>query len=268
MKTLYKTLFIVLLPGVISCTKTVEFKGEMSAPKLVINSIFSTDSVFKVSVSESRFFLDDAPIETLPDANVKLYSGETLLGTFTPQNDGIFTLDGIYPEVEKNYTLKVKASGYDNAEATATLPRAVPIVSIDTLFNSDPYGYTEMEIKIKINDPGNEKNYYRISCVADIYRYNEEEPNTFFYSREFVWLWSDDPVITGGEQESDIFGTDVYNTYNIFDDTFFSGKTYSITMGLDAWMFYDAYEESYYILNFYLENLSEDYFTYIKSRTM
>ena len=55
-----KFTYILLLFGIISCEKVIPFDGDVNTPKLVINSVFESDSTFKVHVSSSRSVIDTA----------------------------------------------------------------------------------------------------------------------------------------------------------------------------------------------------------------
>ena len=56
MKKTYLVLIIALT--YISCEKVIPFEGSVTIPKLVINSIFESDSTFKVHVSSSRSVIE------------------------------------------------------------------------------------------------------------------------------------------------------------------------------------------------------------------
>lgn len=54
---------ILILAGlmaltVVSCRKEIKYKGDAEDPLVVVNSIMEADSVIKIHVEQSRFFLD------------------------------------------------------------------------------------------------------------------------------------------------------------------------------------------------------------------
>ncbi len=267
MKNIY--LLLLITPLLFSCTKIVEFNGEISEPKLVINSIINPDSAIKVSVSESRFFLDDAPIDNIENATVKLFEDEIFITSLAHLADGYYTSSDVMPIAGKSYTIEVDAPDFDEAHSEATIPNKIDIVSIDTLttYYTD-YAYPEnFEVGVKITDPAEEKNYYRISCDIESWRYVESSQE-YIYNINDAWLWSDDPVLTGGEGNNEIFDTGVYNEYNIFDDMFFNGGTYTVKMNIGTWHLMSDHEKCHYKIHIFLESLSEEYFKYLKSRTL
>ena len=69
-----KKIFILLIIAstFISCEKVIPFEGDVTVSKLVINSIFESDSTFKVHVSSSRSVVDTASFLNIEDAEVKI----------------------------------------------------------------------------------------------------------------------------------------------------------------------------------------------------
>ncbi len=73
---LLKFLFSLIFLGIIlsACTTNIEFSGEVTAPKVVVHSFVSPDSVVSAYVSLSTFFLSDTLKYKHPyDADVSLY---------------------------------------------------------------------------------------------------------------------------------------------------------------------------------------------------
>ena len=68
-----KLLFLLSVSLIyISCEKVIPFEGDVNIPKLVINSIFQSDSTFKVHVSSSRSVIDTASFQNIEDAIVTI----------------------------------------------------------------------------------------------------------------------------------------------------------------------------------------------------
>ena len=271
MKIINKISIIALLSIVMfSCTKTVEFNGEMSDPKIVVNSIFSQDTSLWVNITTSRFFLDNAPLTFIDNATVAVYKNGDYVADMIHSGEGNYSLASLIPQPDVTYSLKVTAPDMEEVTCEASFPVPIQIVSIDTINNYDPESWNSTySVKLKINDPAGEKNYYRISMYADRYIFQETYPKEYTVYRELPWIWSDDVVLTGGgEEETDIFDSGVYNEYNIFDDTFFDGSEYTLDFRFDNYFLMDDVEENYAMVFFVLETLSEEYFTYLRSKTV
>ena len=83
MKKLFFLLSISL--AYISCEKVIPFEGDVNIPKLVINSIFQSDSSFKVHVSSSRSVIDTSSFQNIGDAvvTIKDENGNPQLSQFS-----------------------------------------------------------------------------------------------------------------------------------------------------------------------------------------
>ena len=79
-----KKLFFIIIISLIyvSCEKIIPFEGDITIPKLVINSIFESDSSFKVHVSSSRSVIDTASFKNIEDADESDFFGFSLVTTF------------------------------------------------------------------------------------------------------------------------------------------------------------------------------------------
>ncbi|PLW99995.1 MAG: hypothetical protein C0593_01935 [Marinilabiliales bacterium] len=268
MKSYKIFLFLISLTMMFSCTKTVEFKGEVTEPMLVVNSIINPDSAFKVHVTKSRFFLDDAPISNVESANVRILKDDALIAELSHTVDGIYTVADITPEAGQKYQIEVSAPGYDDTRAEAMIPTTVAIASLDTATVTHEEYWDEMfEIGVKINDPANTENFYRVSAYLDSYIFDEQTGDYWHY-RDYIWLSSEDPVITGGENSGDIFDVGYYNEFRIFNDSYFEGQSYTVKFMSDRWQLSTEHPESFFLIHVYLESLSEEYFTYLRSRAM
>ena len=188
------------------------------------------------------------------------------MGTLPHTSEGIYEDPGIIPDANKEYSIQVEAQDFKDVSSTANIPIPVPISSFDTLTTFYDNYLENMEVKLEIRDPANEENYYRISCYAEAW-YWDELAGEFYYDKRNMWIWSDDPVIAGTEGENEIFDTGAYNEFNIFNDDLFNGKSYRVKFYISPWELMSDNEESHFKLHFYLETLSKDYFKYLKTRT-
>ena len=128
-----------------SCEKEIEFNGEQTDPKLVINSLVEPGQPVSAAISKSFFFLDNDANTIAPDNLVAtLYVNGNLIGEMTPHYDTIISYDIWDPNdpnlghVQKVYTheycpvegdivkITATANGFDEVEgATSALPSIV-----------------------------------------------------------------------------------------------------------------------------------------------
>ena len=94
-----KKLFFLLSVSFIyiSCEKVIPFEGDVNIPKLVINSIFQSDSTFKVHVSSSRSVIDTASFQNIEDAVVKIKDDNGAIIETLNHLDNGFYLGQVFP---------------------------------------------------------------------------------------------------------------------------------------------------------------------------
>lgn len=156
---------LLILPLALGCGSCIDqISTDLPAPPkvLVVNSIITPDSVFRVQVSRVTSIVDSAS-RLLSSARVYLVapgrSPELL------RNQG----RGLYASVNKPvsgvpYTLRAEADDYPLASATDTVPTAVPIregwysYPTGTDQNQDYFG----TIVVRFDDPAPTANFYEL----------------------------------------------------------------------------------------------------------
>lgn len=226
-----------------SCINELEFNGEQQKPMLVLNSFVTPDSVVKVLLTRSKFFLDDdTKFDTITNAEVKLFVNGIFVEKLNPGTNGYYT--GTYFPKE-NDILKFVANSPQLAEVTATTNIAPKqtIIGIDSSsvslgvypmvqyssYNGGPFiadttGYsysTGLDLRIRFKDAPNVKNYYRLVLKAKSYYTDGKVVENTVNSS------SDDLVF--GSNNTDILGEmSSYYLYNEFNDQLFDGKIYEL----------------------------------------
>jgi len=240
----FHLLFIISLSIIFfSCTNEIEFNGEQQKPMLVLNSFVTPDSVIKVLLTRSKFFLDDdSKFDTIINAEVKLYVNDIFVEKLNPNTNGYYT--GAYFPKE-NDMLKFVAISPQLGEVAATtniVPKQA-IIGIDSSsvslgvypdvqyssYNGGPliadttgYRYsTGLDLRIRFKDTPNVKNYYRLVLKGKSYYTNGKVVENTINS-------STDDLVFGGSQ-TDILGEmSSYYLFNEFNDQLFDGKTYEL----------------------------------------
>ena len=117
-RVLFLLISIVLLS---SCEKEIEFTGEMTDSKLVINSVVRSGHRAEAFVSKSYFFLDNQANTTAPDDLVaSLYVNGNLLGEMTPHYDTVVSYD-IWDPNNPNLGRVQKVYTYDYCPAVGDI---------------------------------------------------------------------------------------------------------------------------------------------------
>ncbi len=176
-----------------SCRKEFIIEQPPLPPKLVVNCLFSPDSVFNIQVSKLHYIYDTTDA-TVKNAEVILYQDGHLFETL------IFnTVSKSYksikkPEYGKTYTVTVEANGFPNTVADDKVPDSIYIDSANIYISAyyDSWEERNLDIvKLYFKDDTSEENYYEIICFKD----ENPEPPPHYYSFPYG-ITSIDPVIS------------------------------------------------------------------------
>lgn len=266
-----------------SCEKDVEFKGEMTKSVLVVNSFVSPDSVVSANVSESKFFLEEeSTITGIENATVSVYVNGTFKEKMIHLDKGNYT--GTYiPTIGEIIKLVVTVPTKTEVSCEDKVLTRPEIVSVDTTVTSSTGGYLldyhtkinsndtqvydtigksrnyDCEFKIKMKDKGSEKNYYRLAVVRKS-TFEGESGYEFAHITDNIdpQAYSSDPLQT--EDDS--------NPFCVFSDDIINGKEYTLKFKLsqNVITFYNRPKETKQELIIALQQISKDYYLYLRTR--
>ena len=171
------------------CEKAVDVDVPFESPKLVLNGFMNPDSSFSAHISKSQFVLDRADLKNIPDATVRIYEGENLLGEMEHQEEGLYKLPDIFPEPGKTYTIQAEKAGFAEVNAKEIVLNPLNISD----FKYDTTGVKEIgEIKVAyeftLHDPAGEKNYYLLRLTEKGLRKTYYGLNSETEEPEWKWL--------------------------------------------------------------------------------
>ncbi|NLI72310.1 MAG: DUF4249 domain-containing protein [Bacteroidales bacterium] len=297
MKKIIYILLVVLMTA--SCEKVIEFKGEKTAPMLVVNSIIAADSTITMEVTESRFFLsDDNSMKHIENADIKLIVNgkyKEKLMKLSPAG----TYGSAY-KVSAGDEIKIEAStpGLPAVTATTKLPIKPIVLNVDTVSTTiisyqmekssleqleedtvGEYRLKNIKFKMKFKDNGDEKNYYRLIVKKRTYYEKMNQLSGFWddrgYHEEQITHF-EDIVFENSNQVGDwesIFEDDEKTYfYDTFSDDLINGQEYELKFSdeiVQNHFYYDKNrkahnpEKTVYLI--YLQELSTDYYLYIRS---
>lgn len=281
--------FALFAVALTSCEKTIEFKGKVLDPKIVVYSVLNPDSLVRTYLSSSHAVFDeDFSYKQLTGANVSLYRDGVLeekLAYIRPQEyQGVvavpeltqYSSSTLRPRAGSTYRLEVTMPGYQDARTETILPDAVPLLGVDTatvVQTDDEFGYTytEWEIGVRFRDPPVDHNFYRL-IVREEYGYYVGD-KSLPYTNDFpvvissydIYVESDDPLLSP-DAESGIFGTDESNSFSVFSDELIDGKEHvlNFSLGYNPEPPDTAYHEFHRIV-IYFQSITEDLYSYLRS---
>lgn len=262
MKRLNLYLFIIFFVICLySCEKVIEIEIPEVKPSLVVNSIFSPDSLLKVQISSSNYIYDSSE-NYINDAIVELYLEGNLIENL--ENSG----NGFYKSISKpidlkNYQIKVKHSDYDEVSSESYIPEKVEIKSLKNTFNSyrDMYGDYCHQLEIIFIDPPETENFYEIKLYIDSLKdWFWSHDDTIVYKSEFLYFNTNDIVLNS---EIDFSQN---NNMVFFSDELINGEEKSIILNYKFSSFpSDEPIDTLFNLFVQFNSTSKEYFEYEES---
>jgi len=275
-----------------SCEKEIEFKGEQTDPKLVINSLVEPGRRVEASMSKSCFFLQSPPDMQPPtDLQALLYVNGVLMGGMTPFADTVWELyyddytvrSGFYHDycAQVGDIIKITASadGYDDVEGTTSpLPTPVEVEAEYELtqwyseyihqFNYETFEYEEdsllfvsgtMNMTVTLTDPN--------PGISDCFRLSTGMNHRYYGYPFYLDCDYSDPIFGGSFTDDEFLISDIASQpEGVFTDLLFDGSSYQIKMEVyfDCQLELDDITESYRV-PFLMEHLTKEYLNYLST---
>ena len=270
---------ITLTSLLISCEMVVDVDIPEEPPRLVLNAFLQADSVVVVELTESQSILTNTFLPHVGGALVTLSENGQLVATLEESEGAGIYFSSFTPSIGKTYTLRVSKTGFEPVEGSTVIPvpmvvRAVTAdtITMDRRFNGDPHDtkatFSLGEVRITLDDPGDERNYYGVSAYRYERGFKGERDNRGDYvitdtvrTVRSLYFSSDDPATAsvvdefagGGETSSNIIS---------FSDEFFNGKTYSLRLTQNVLSSWDA---AYTQLHLVLHATDEAQYRYFRA---
>lgn len=258
-------LSLPLLLALSACEQIIEPDLPEHTPRLVLQAFFTPDSTWVAFVGRSAGILESQPERerAVAEATVELLVGDRVIDELEFfQEERLYVWEKGALQAGESYSLRVSAPGFATIQATDAIPRLVPTAiasyRINTSADSESRISGDFSIKLEIQDPPGETNYYQIRFFRSGHRLGrDEEPfEESFYTVEESFSTQDPSIIADNDVDDFI---EELSTAPFFKDTLFDGQTHVIELSGD----YDAPEHS----RFYIQVLyvSETYYEYLKS---
>lgn len=273
----------ILLPG---CEHELDYYMGEQEPRLTMNALL------EAGATENRVFLSlsgKSVIKPVRQATLKLYLNgvcrETVEGGYRHQWDEeaqrLSCLLKTVLSPEDVVRLEVSAEqGKYQASAEVIMPSAPAVIEqVDTMVTKLWTGNSEfdaIQYKIRIRDLPDERNYYRLIIQNGIY-YAERPPEgwipsevqTIYDQEEFVL--SQGHHQTSGDEDYNPFQTNIPNIYQVFTDTYFEDRDYTLNVYTgyrpadDYWYDWDQHICGYARIR--LLQITEEEYRYLRALT-
>jgi hypothetical protein len=234
---------------IFSCETRTELNLPEIQPKIVLNSFFNPDSLFRINLTlsklkNSRDFNLINKWTYINNADIRLFVDNEIITDFIFKNKGNFVSSAYKPIAGKEYTIQIKYTDYQEIEAKSLIPEKITIDSLYYSFIEDESGSKMLKVNIIWNDPP-EQNFYYIFVIKEEQYYGyKESPAIFLRNNTIFGDWT-----TG-------------QSLMVFDDKIFNNHYFNFDMLLN----YDVaqFGPTYYI--FYLVHLSKDFYLWAESQ--
>ena len=262
------TLIIALLM-LAACETPIQVDLPEQDPALVVNSLFTPDSTWNVNVSTSVVYDEQINPRDVNDAIVEIFDGDRLVERLeSAGTGGVYVSPGnLKPEAGRIYTLRVKASGFDEVVGVGSAPEPIPTGGL--VFEGEAFVRFEYQysVTMDIQDIPDRKNYFGLYTLQLHKEYqgnsllSEHYNNGFFKTRDAVLA------------EQDVFEPEEsYFEDSFFTDELFEGRSHTLDFRVIGFQTLEAEPElspdnTHIEIEHYvnLMTLSEDMYKYWKT---
>ena len=246
-KVIFIISFFIIL---ISCEKIIPFTGEISQSKLVVNSLFDSENPWRIHVSYSLSVIDNGELGNVEDASVVIKDSiGNIVETLLYESEGYYR-GNTYPQSNQDYRIEVTANGYNDVYSEDRLPSSINIISVDTMTNIVD-GEEQFDMNIKFEDPGDFRNYYRISVHMGWWDIDWQTGDSILEEYQMPVLL-EDPVFNNQNK---------WENEGLFTDLLFDGQEKDLEIAVEL---YEKLDDVEY-LEVWLFNITEATYNFNKS---
>lgn len=231
-----------------SCTKIVDIHFPEHTPELVVNCLFTPDSLLTLQVSTTVGFNDSIKNEFTESLDIELYCDDNYIEDLTDQGKGTY-ISNIYPEVEKMYKIKINRENAKTITAQSYIPKLPEYINFDTIlsFYYDPKEEIFFSLGLlSINDSPTSDDYYSFQLTM-----SPRDFNNFYY---IGYKYTDERLKSSEIEKYE-------KSFMLFTDKYFNGQDVVLSFDYTAW---PTDSQTYYLI-YKFKTLSSDYYKYINS---
>ncbi len=197
-------IIIVIITAFCSCEQEVPIDINEIEPVLVVNSLFTDNKEFIVTVEKSCFMYDTNST-FLNNAVVKLYENEVFIKQLQLLDSGKYTASDFIPQVNKKYTVYVDCDGFNSVNASSKLPEKFTDTEYKIITDGYTNEYGEMFnlLKLKVNSNTSDNYYMLEMCYDSVYsqEFNFETQLMEFKYRNYpIVIYSDNIFLISENQ--------------------------------------------------------------------
>lgn len=222
-----KVYIIFLSVLFIGCDKELDFDGFKNTPEVVVQSHFTTDSVFHVLLGLSSDIMQTGfQNKVISDAEVVILDSLGNIIQLVHTSNGHYRSTE-YPKEGMPYRLDIRTSDGKNIRSRDLIPSDSLKASVDTVTGPA----NRLDLKLKLNDPANSENRYILRLLEYSTHYQLNEKTQVIDS---VTAWHPMSIISSNNifEISNSLRGNVLN-FEMFEDEFFDGQQYLLNVMID-----------------------------------
>ncbi|MGK7396012.1 MAG: DUF4249 domain-containing protein [Candidatus Cyclobacteriaceae bacterium M3_2C_046] len=149
-----------------SCTEDILVDIPVQPEKLVINNLFSPDSLWQVQVSRTRSIADTVAPDDVSGAEVYIFHNQEPLEKLVEQSPGVYQSVKYRPLPGELYQVKVKAGGLISVEAENQVPEqqfSLNMQELRPLEDVPDFLAQNQVLKIRIRQPASTDDFFNLS---------------------------------------------------------------------------------------------------------
>lgn len=246
-------LLSVMISGMlISCEDPLQFRGDVTDSKVVVNATVQDDQPVSLNLTWSRFFLSSAPFKNIEDATATLMVNGV---PYSAQNNGNgnYTFNYI-PQPHDSLSLTLAVPGRPEVTAGTRMPGNFEVGTLDVqdLENEN------IRFRLSFKDNAGEANYYRLSCLRTdsmiVYHRNQETGDWEFsnteqqYNNSKVYMSMSDALLSDEVNMGNMIDSDdpysIEGNSILFSDQKIDGKSHTLDFTIYL------YKDNTYITNY------------------
>jgi hypothetical protein len=249
----------------VSCEKVINIDFPDEGRKIVLNSLFDSDSTLTIKLTKSVHVLStNYNFEPVTNATVWLYENEQLIETTTENDEGYYHFNSKIKS-GKTYSINANADGLPGISSKTIVPTPVIIdtINLDFRIVNEVFGpfLKQIDFNLEFKDNPLEQNFYMLNAYfyqIEGYAVSQDNDTTYMKNRCNLNLSTPIPAIT---ENNGYIGMSI-----IFDDATFNGELYNLQFQSE-YLYFNAYynQDPETTIYFSLSSISKDYYLYLVS---
>lgn len=223
-----KLLVILCSLFLLSCDKELPFEGFNNEPKVVVQCHFTSDSGVYLKLNYTKDILSaDTTLNNIVDAKVRLIDSNGLIQNLNYLSNGLYW-SSVYPKIGMEYTMHITLNDGKLITAKSQIPKETFEFKLDT--STGPLN--RLDVRVSFVNDINTRQYYvlRLMEYSTHFVHNLTNKNQI----DSIQGWHTTTITSNNNifESSGNLNASSLN-FEMFNDRFFNGQSYSLNLLVD-----------------------------------